>query len=326
MSPAPPRPGQHQGCPAEREPLTVWLPAALKAPVLVLAQQQHVSPSTLVERLLVAEPRARGAERPTEAAPAAPAEAPQRPALRPAAVVQQPGTAPRALQALLRAELGAVTATLAAAVIEEVTAALTGRLPALIHAEVARALQAAETAAETRASAPVSGGEGRTACCSLGTGPAASAAPPPPGASSPGSGVLRPPPSALRQHIIAALQNRLEGLTPPQGQALLGTDTDLLALMRRMFREGVIARPAKGVYAVQAPRAPRPSLAPPGEAGEAAESLERRSWRHLPGQWPTRHEEQRRAAAEAPHDLVQEACGGCTHPWVWGHPSSGGLP
>lgn len=109
--------------------------------------------------------------------------------------------------------------------------------------------------------------------CASGTGPTAAAATPSSGAFSPGSGGLRPAPSALRQHIVAVLQNRLEGLTPPQVQALLGTDTDLRALMRRMFRDGIIARPAKGVYAVKAPGAPRPSLAPQEEAGGAAESL-----------------------------------------------------
>lgn len=174
MSHIPQLPGQQRLHPAETEPLTVWLPTPLKAYVLVLAQQQHVSPSTLVERLIVA--------------------------------------------------------------------------------EQTRVLQAA-TAAEPQTSAPASSIRGSTALCAPGTGPVADATPPP-GAASSGAGILRLAPSELRQHIVAALQNRLEGLTPPQVQALIGTDTDLRALMRRMFREGIITRPAKGVYAVKTPGAP----------------------------------------------------------------------
>jgi hypothetical protein len=177
---------------------------------------------------------------------------------------------PRSLQALLRAECDAVTAILATAVTEQVAATLSERLPALIHAEVARVLQA-EGTAEARTDTTASGIEERTVLYSPGTGPAVAAVTPLPGASSPGAGVLRLTPSALRQHIVAVLQNRLEGLTPPQVQALIGTDTDLRPLMRRMFREGLIARPAKGVYAVKAPGAPRSSLDPAGEAGETTE-------------------------------------------------------
>ena len=126
---------------------------------------------------------------------------------------------PRSLQALLRAEFDVVTAT------------FTGRLPALIYAEVTRALQAAAPAAETRAGATASGIAASTALCSPETGPVVAAATPSQRASSLGSGVLRLTLSALRQPIVAVLQNRLEGLTPPQVQALIGTDTDLRALM-----------------------------------------------------------------------------------------------
>ncbi|MCI0407112.1 MAG: hypothetical protein L0191_00895, partial [Acidobacteria bacterium] len=271
MSHVPQLPGRQWLHPAATEPLTVWLPTPLKAYVFVLAQQQHVSPSTLVEGLLVAEQRTRGAEMPAEGAPETPSEASPRPDLCPAALARHPETVPRSLQALLRAEFDAVTAVLAAAVTEQVAATLTGQLPALIHAEVARALQAVAPAAETRTGATASSVEGNTALCSSGTGPVVAAATPPQGVSSPGSGVLRLTPSALRQHIVAVLQNRLEGLTPPQVQALIGTDIDLRALMRRMFREGLIARPAKGVYAVKTPGAPHSSLGPAGETGETTE-------------------------------------------------------
>lgn len=67
------------------------------------------------------------------------------------------------------------------------------------------------------------------------------------------------------------LPQRLEGLTPPQVHALMGTDTDLRALRRRMYREGVIARPAKGVYAIKTPGAPHSSLGPAGAGGETTE-------------------------------------------------------
>lgn len=127
MSHVPQLPGRQRLHPAEREPLTVWLTTSLKAYVLVLAQQEHISPSTLVERLLVTEQRARGMEMPAETAPKTLSEASQSPDLCPAALTRHPETVPCSLQALLRAEFDAVTATLATAVTEQVNA-FTGQL------------------------------------------------------------------------------------------------------------------------------------------------------------------------------------------------------
>ena len=58
------------------------------------------------------------------------------------------------------------------------------------------------------------------------------------------------PRGAMRQRIVALLQDHPEGLKPAQVRQLLGADRDLGATMKAMTRDGLLRRLRPGQYGV----------------------------------------------------------------------------